>query len=677
MRWIAAWALALLTLMGCATTREIRVTAEPPDAAIAVDGITRGRGPITEKLTFHGDDVHRVTASRLGYTPQTVDLTRNFDKHELNIALQPRTRQVALHVTPVPAVITVDGKPLGDAPTQDATITLRFTVDDKNEWTQHDVQATRAGYQAAEQVIKWEDNATEYLLALDAMRKDLAITTAPPGASVTLDGKSLGRSPVMARAVAFPADPKTGKIPARKVVVSKPGYDPVQTTIGWDDGRQSYSVELAPKIKTVRIATDPPGATVRIDGQELARNDAGISTATLAFTPVDDKGTLKTYNAIVSKKTADSEWVPEELTIAWDNGKSDYSAMLTEVKTRPVALLRARPVRTDEGWQVVPETSDTLAMKDVTEGPTAEPPVQLISVPRGSAVDSLTVSPDGQWLVFTTLSGGGKAADVKAQMRMIHTDGSGTPTVLGDAHSIDLQPAFTPDGSQIVFASNRGGRHLGIWQVGIAAEATATQLTSGDTSDLWPSIDSDPRPRLYYEALVDSRPDPRLYMSQLGTTLRTDLTQGGGEQPRVSPKADAVIFTRPNPKTGKREIYRISDRGGAAGNLTASPEFDNYDPVWSKDGNKIAFASDRGVDADGRHNYDIWVADLRHPEQPTQVTTNGSWDDCPAWDPSGKYLYFRSNRGGGWAIWRIDVSHILSAQASPPAPAAADTSSRP
>ena len=43
------------------------------------------------------------------------------------------------------------------------------------------------------------------------------------------------------------------------------------------------------------------------------------------------------------------------------------------------------------------------------------------------------------------------------------------------------------------------------------------------------------------------------------------------------------------------------------------------------------------------------------PERPVQVTTNGSHDDCPAWDPSGQTIYFRSNRGGEWAIWKIDV----------------------
>jgi TolB protein len=99
----------------------------------------------------------------------------------------------------------------------------------------------------------------------------------------------------------------------------------------------------------------------------------------------------------------------------------------------------------------------------------------------------------------------------------------------------------------------------------------------------------------------------------------------------------------------------MSDKGGPAEVLTDTPDADSYDPVWSKDGGKLAFTSDRGVDEDRRHNPDIWLIDLAHPDQPQQVTTNGSVDDCPAWDPSGDALYFRSNRGGDWGIWRVAV----------------------
>ena len=146
-------------LAGCATTRQITISAKPDDAAINIDGTDRGRGPITEKFTFHGsDDVHHVTASRLGYTPQVVDLTRKFDKSDLFLELQPRTREILLHVTPVPAAISIDGKPQGElgpspiCPFRSPSRSIK-TISGRST-----IAATRPGYQSAEQVVKWDDS---------------------------------------------------------------------------------------------------------------------------------------------------------------------------------------------------------------------------------------------------------------------------------------------------------------------------------------------------------------------------------------------------------------------------------------------------------------------------------------------------------------------------------------
>jgi Tol biopolymer transport system component len=294
---------------------------------------------------------------------------------------------------------------------------------------------------------------------------------------------------------------------------------------------------------------------------------------------------------------------------------------------------------------------ETLAMKDVSEGSQRNPATQLTRQPAGTVIDSLSISPDGAQIVYTILQSTG-GDEMRSQIMVMRSDASGGAQMYTDGRSLDIMPSFTGGGDQIVFASNRGGRELAIWSISAVGAPGITQLTTGDTNDLWPTIDADPRPRLYYEAYVDTRPDSRLYMTQLGTTIRTDLTHISGSQPRVSPKADAVIFTAANSQTGKRDLYRMSDKGGEPQNLTSTPDIDEFDPVWNRDGSKIAFAADRGNDPETGRNYDIWMLDMARPERPVQITTNGSWDDSPAFDPTDNFVYFRSNRGGDWNIWK-------------------------
>jgi len=73
-------------------------------------------------------------------------------------------------------------------------------------------------------------------------------------------------------------------------------------------------------------------------------------------------------------------------------------------------------------------------------------------------------------------------------------------------------------------------------------------------------------------------------------------------------------------------------------------DFDNLNAVWSPDGQKIAFVSDRSG------NWDIWImkadgTDLK------PLTHQTSEDRFPAWSPDGKRIVFASNRSGNWDIW--------------------------
>ena len=648
-------------MVGCSEQRIVTIATRPLPANVRIDGVDRGAAPLTHTFIFDGNKASsRVDLTRAGFRDQTLEINSKTDT-SLNIELKPLLRRITIVVRPFPANISVNGRPVTGAPALTYSQEMEFTLDASNKWTTYKLTADRPGFQPAERVASWTDTDPVYTLTLQPMRKDLTITSTPPGAKVMLDDEEIGTTPLTyngpdAKGVPFNIDPQTEHWNDYKLSVSKPGFDAIESRISWDDAKTDYAIDLKAKSKSVRIETVPPGAVVTMDGHELQRDASGASLVALQFPPINAQGDLKSFTATVSKKTADSEWEPKVLNINWDQGKTDYTITLKEIKTMPVTLMLAEPKRGDDGWTLARRVVVTTAMKDVGEPTAKEPPKKLTNLPKGTIIDSLSISPDGTRLVFSVLQSRSEN-DLRSQLIMIRTDGSGGVENFSDGKSLDLHPAFTPDGQYVVFSSNRGGRRQNIWRMSATGNPGVMQLTNDDNNDLWPSIDA--ARHLFYQAFIDTRPDPRLFLVELGKTTRTDLTQAGGLQPRVSPDANAdsgtLLFSNTNEKTGKRDIFTVKTDGGIPENLSNSPDVDDFDPAWSHDGTKIAYVSDAGVDEDHRHNFDIWIRDMAHPGPPLQLTTNGSWDDSPTWDPSGNYIYFRSNRGGEWAIWRVSV----------------------
>ena len=653
--------LILFGCVGCATKRTITIIPQPPDATISIDDKPVGNGQVTKTIEFkNATETHRVSASRRGYQEAAIDLTSTYNSRELLLNLSPFTRVINILVRPAPGVVKVNGQAISEKPVSAISKRLQFTVDDNDNWTQYVVSAERPGFTAAQATVSWTDaQEPVYTLTMQPVKKDLSVSTTPPGAQVTLDDQSLGTSPVRTVGQSFAFNAESNQFIARKLTASLPGYDPVSIPVTWDDGKDEYHIELVPHTKTVHIITDPPAATVSIDGQELPRDNAGNSFTTLQFPPVNGRGDLRTYTATVKKKTAATEWQPKDLMLAWDNGRSEYEVTLKEIRTVPLPLLTMEMIRDADGaWEAQPKQTTTIAAKDTTEGK-RESPIRITPpLPKGASIDSLAVSPDGKRVLFTVLTDGdpSRPGDLRSQMYVVNADGSGGMEIITDGKSLDVTPSYSPGGDQILFASNRAGRRLSIWSMPSNGAPGITSLTNDEANNLWPSMDSDPKPRVFYQSMVDTRPDPRIFSTQVGTSFRTDLSNQGGTQPRVGPKNDAVLFDAVNEKTGKRDLFRMSDKGGLAENLTNTPDIDEIDGAWNGDGTKIVFASDRGIDEEKRANYDIWMLDRTKGGSPAQITTNPSQDDRPVWDPSGNAIYFRSNRGGEWGVWKVNVA---------------------
>jgi Tol biopolymer transport system component/DNA-binding winged helix-turn-helix (wHTH) protein len=207
------------------------------------------------------------------------------------------------------------------------------------------------------------------------------------------------------------------------------------------------------------------------------------------------------------------------------------------------------------------------------------------------------ISPRGDELVYTKIT-----SDINI-WRVSLSDSTEPPTKFIASTQYDTGPAFSPDGSKIVFTSDRDGP-LSIW------------ICDADGSN----------PMRLSEA-------PR------------------GGTPHWSPDGRQIAFDARG--KGRSHIYVVPAEGGAPVQLTED-DFHGQVPSWSADGNWIYFSSDRSG------SWETWKVSPSSKEA-VQVTRHGGW--YAEESPDGKFVYYQkpdrptsSGTGSKPGLWVMSVS---------------------
>ncbi len=100
-------------------------------------------------------------------------------------------------------------------------------------------------------------------------------------------------------------------------------------------------------------------------------------------------------------------------------------------------------------------------------------------------------------------------------------------------------------------------------------------------------------------------------------------------QPSISPDNSEIVFISGG------DIWSVPSSGGTAQILVSHPATEGH-PIFSPDGKKLAFTSNRSG------NTDIYVLEFA-TNNLTRVTYSDGADNLDAWSPDGEWLYFHSN----------------------------------
>lgn len=225
---------------------------------------------------------------------------------------------------------------------------------------------------------------------------------------------------------------------------------------------------------------------------------------------------------------------------------------------------------------------------------------------------------DGDYAIFAM------DADGSREMRL-------TPALGSEAHDalyFQVEPAYSPDGRLIAFASRRGPS-FDLYVMN--ADGTGTrQLTSTRANDGHPTWSPDG------ERIAFQRGDPsRLYVMAADGSGQRRLTDDVATeaQPAWSPDGEWIAYVRKAPGTEIREVWLVRPDGSERRPLTKLQAIADG-PAWSPDGRWIAFASD---DRDGR--LEIYAIGV-DGEGLRRLTTSIEGAFEPAWAPDGVSLAF-------------------------------------
>lgn len=209
----------------------------------------------------------------------------------------------------------------------------------------------------------------------------------------------------------------------------------------------------------------------------------------------------------------------------------------------------------------------------------------------------------------------------------------------------DRLPKWSPDGEWLAFQSSRSGSaQLWLLPTGTGEARQITTLDSGISDFAW-------APDSRRLAVVSAVTEPSAAEQLLGERI-------------ASESGDLVVADRLRYRAGTTylgssypHIFVVSVDGEELLQVTDGP-FEDSEPAWSPDGDRIAFVSNRTSEPDFNRNTDIWIAPATGGEA-ERFSGGPGTDAAPRWSRDGRWLAFRGNSdphdyGSQHQIWLVD-----------------------
>jgi hypothetical protein len=219
-----------------------------------------------------------------------------------------------------------------------------------------------------------------------------------------------------------------------------------------------------------------------------------------------------------------------------------------------------------------------------------------------------------------------RGSTIGADIYLIYSNGTGSRQITATSGA-DIDPAWSPDGTQIAFASERDGNSE-IYSMGSSGQ-NPLRLTQNSASDSRPAWSPDGS-RIAFVSNRDGNPE--IYVMNADGTQQVRLTSNvaADSDPDWSPDGTRIAFS------SEREIggIWIMNADGSDAHRITSNTWGDYQPAWSPDGSRLAFS--HRVSATSR---DIYFVGTNGSSIVPFIAGLGDAAD-PSWSPDGHNLAF-------------------------------------
>jgi eukaryotic-like serine/threonine-protein kinase len=293
---------------------------------------------------------------------------------------------------------------------------------------------------------------------------------------------------------------------------------------------------------------------------------------------------------------------------------------------------------TDNDWIVYAEGSTVLRVS--ANGGEPEP---LFDVPTGNALVPALL-PDGDSVLYGTQIG----TVLQTVIRSLKTD---------DEVSFAGGWARYVPGGYIVYANDQS---LFAWRFDASAHALIggpIPVAENITAGFGPPFDVSPSGSLVYvPAGAGESQDRTLAIVSPDGNAETlaGIPPGPYSSPRVSPDGTRVVMqtTEGTPFNTQAARIWLYDLSGETALRPLTPQSGkNFQPIWTPDGERVTFASDR----DGTVSIYWQAADGSGVPERLTTAENGTehWPD--SWSPDGRTLVYQVVSGGDFDLWMLSL----------------------